>query len=303
MSLLLLSAVLYCTSQALELVPRRLIVHGTPINAAKYPWMVSVRKVIPASHWTDHYCGGSLIQLSPPIVLTAAHCVRNGAGGHYDYYDHESGTFMYSEDVDDTYVRSTPIEFYADINRTNAAENTEKSYQTLQITSLSMIHIHEKYTFSDKWNGYDIALLIFDDGQTVTGLSNQHIPFVAGNVMDEQWRRDKLIVTGYGNDATNGESTDILEMTTMHYVDVQHCGGIIQDYADDPFNYVEALEHDVFICAAGDDTDICYGDSGGPLFDYVHGPDGNWEVHIYGVYSLSVILMKCTPSSMRISCT
>ena len=54
------------------------IVNGIPISANEYPWMVSLRRryTIPSyGIFEDQFCGGSLINLYPPIVLTAAHCI------------------------------------------------------------------------------------------------------------------------------------------------------------------------------------------------------------------------------------
>ena len=293
-TLVLLSWLMHCTTRAIELEPR--IVNGLPIEASTYPWMVSLREVIdyaalllPIYEYFNHttndtmiessFCGGSLIQLSPPIVLTAAHCVEG-----YGFND-TSGTFL-------TYKWGFefPTYLYADINRTYPVNETGEPYQTLQITSESMIHIHGKWNTSDLSNGYDIALLIFEDGQNISGLSEDDLPSLEHSLDDDEAccaHGDKLDVIGYGLDEENGTETDTLEYIMMHYVGMSQCKATVVKLADLDYNVTIVGEdffyHDQFICVVGNNTDVCDGDSGGPVFN-----ESGGNITIYGM-SLFII--------------
>ena len=283
-TLVLLSSLIYCTTKAIELEPR--IVYGLPIEASTYPWMVSLREVIDYAAYFDFYnyttsdtmyessfCGGSLIQLSPPIVLTAAHCVE-GFG-----FNDTSGTFL-TYDWNFTF----PMYLYADINRTYPVNETGEPYQTLQITSESMIHIHGKWNTSDLGNGYDIALLIFEDGQNISGLSEDELPSLEHSLDDDEAccaHGDKLDVIGYGLDEHNGTSTDTLEYIMMHYVGMSQCKAAVVKLLD-LYNFTIVGEdffyHDQFVCVVGNNTDVCQGDSGGPVFN-----ESGGNTTIYGM--------------------
>ena len=299
MTFVLLSWLIYCTTSAIELEPR--IVNGVPIEASSYPWMVSLRQAIDLTAvysfynltalysffnltindtmYESSFCGGSLIQLSPPIVLTAAHCVEDLS------FNDTSGTFEFH-----LWNFTLPMYLYADINRTYPLNETGESYQTLQITNESMIHIHEKYDTSDIANGYDIALLIFDDGQVITGLFEEDLPSLVHSLDDDEaccTHGDKLDVIGYGLDEDNGTETDTLEHTMMHYVGMSQCQAIIIQYYLDTYNLTivedDFRNPDLFICVVGNDTDICDGDGGGPVFN-----ESGGNISIYGMSSHNI---------------
>lgn len=295
---LLFTALFHSATKALELESR--IVNGIPIQASTYPWMVSLRSVSKYQAYTwrgdtntssIEFCGGSLINLSPPIVLTAAQCVN------WFEYNATEGQFVETYDnVNKTY----PIYLYADINRTHAMDETGEPYQSLQITDESMVHIHEKYNASTLQNGYDIALIVFDDGQTVSGFSESDIPSLGESLGDDEeccTDGDELDVLGYGANVTGWSAgyysnplqrTKTLEYTTVRYVEMSECKSIIGDYHDALFYYYHAIystefAHDGFVCAVGNNTDFCWSDYGGPLFN-----ESDGEIQILGLYSLSV---------------
>merc|ERR1711971_357776 len=101
------------------------IVNGIPIDASKFPWMVSLRQEQDLGGWvrelhaslgitpevaaaanlteaynvsiSDNFCGASLIDIDPPIILTAAHCVDSFT------YNETEGTFKYTDDGNKTF--------------------------------------------------------------------------------------------------------------------------------------------------------------------------------------------------------
>ena len=98
-----------------------------PISASKYPWIVSIRLEVNSSE--IQLCGGSLIGLSPSIILTAAHC--------FDILSFNA--------IDGTIRDSNGqiVRLYADLNRTHWKLNTPNDY----ILSLAAcnIHIHPQW--------------------------------------------------------------------------------------------------------------------------------------------------------------
>merc|ERR1719419_1708597 len=121
---------------------------------------------------------------------------------------------------------------YADINRTYPLEETGEPYQSLRITNISMIHMHEQWntTHTEQWNGYDIALLIFDDGQNVTGFTENDVPSLEERLVDDEaccTNGDELEAIGYGRNASDGVGTDTLEHTTLYYANMSLCMELI----------------------------------------------------------------------------
>eukprot|EP01083_Nonionella_stella_P135285 411555_1 len=112
-NLVLLSAIQ--TTLSVPLHPEERIVNGVPVmymgfvnNIFRFPWMVSLRKdvEINGSVITDSFCGATLIRISPPIILTAAHCI--------DYF-----RYNISDDTIRNIDDNNRINYlYADINRT-----------------------------------------------------------------------------------------------------------------------------------------------------------------------------------------
>ena len=120
------------------------IKYEQPISVNKYLWMVSLRLKDNSSE--IQLCGGSLIGLSPSIILTAAHC--------FDFLSFNTidGTIRDSDDQ--------IVQLYADFNKTYWNINTANDY-TLPLSACN-IHIHPKWQTGQYQFGYDIALIIFD---------------------------------------------------------------------------------------------------------------------------------------------
>jgi len=254
------------------------IVNGVPIEASTYPWMVSLR-VIMHRNSTDsneefHFCGGSLIEIAPPIILTAAHCVCD-----WGEYDDTKGYFNYS-DYDNT---TFPVHLFADINRTDANNDTGEVYQTLNITG-SMIHNHEQFecynSRSDPYAGDDIALIIFDDDQSLSFVESDLPSLPKKNYGEDErccFDGQSLDLIGYGSDYWYGPGTETLEHTKLQYMNMSECS---KEYFEGIMHYwnesnvtVDTIifDHNRFVCAIENNKSACHGDSGGPLFDNSEG--------------------------------
>ena len=247
--LVLILPFMISTSHYLDFEER--IVNGKPISANEYPWMVSLRDefIHPEKRilgTTGHFCGASLIETSPPIILTAAYCLQdyglNETAGTINFYNYT-------------------VRIACDLNRTDQQRSIgpvgtpSDQYETLYVYDPNMIHIHPTYDSSAYMNGYDIALLIIDDNQTVT-IDIDPVPTIQMQL--EPLEKccsigENLTAIGYGRNATNGIQTKTLEITTLNYIDTNRCDGR------------PTMSHRI-LCTAGSNTNICQGDSGGPLF-------------------------------------
>lgn len=111
---------------------RRLqVVNGQQVDAAEYPFLVSLRNSNGA-----HTCGGTLIK--PHIVLTAAHCVTRPGRG-----------------VDDVDILTLSV--------ISSANVQEKRFDSLIRTKESIIHPEFNQS---AWYDYDIAILILERNLT-----------------------------------------------------------------------------------------------------------------------------------------
>jgi len=242
--------------------PQPRIVNGIPIVASEFPWIVSLRMDYISDAWRAYdkaFCGASLIQSTPPVVLTAAHCV--------DWFETD-GTHIVDSWGD-------AFRLYADINRTYAEAGWRANqvvdgdtYQTLEF-DLNSIVLHPQWDSSAIHLGHDIALLFFAGNQTVI-MDEDNLPLLpyAQPSGDETCcsEAEALIAIGYGLNETNGSATATLEKTTLHYVTLDDCVNALENTQ---YGYFAWCPDETVMCAAGDDTDTCQGDSGGPLIRMV----------------------------------
>ena len=195
------------------------VVNGLPISADEYPWMVSLRNqvLIDSTLYEGSICGASLIDVSPIIILTAAHCL--------DSYIYNS-TDMTIRD-DDNYVNY----LFADINRTypemDVANDTYYSFPI----DLENIYLHPGWNATEAFQlyfGYDIALIILDDvNETQSDFDEKFEPLLPtllqSNNYDDNTQccepNEELTAIGYGRIYTDGPGSQILRTTTLKYVD------------------------------------------------------------------------------------
>ena len=246
----------------------------------KYLWMVSLRLELDDNYNSSdiQLCGGSLIRLSPYIILTAAHC-----------FD-----FLSFNKIDGTIIDSNNqiVHLYADLNRTYWNINTVNDY-TLPLSAFN-IYIHPKWQTGQYQFGYDIALIIFDYFVVTSKLNHQTLlPKLSGsNDYDDDYNDDnytqcclpneQLISIGYD------KNSDELRSTNLNYVCKLKCSAtavvkrVLRRFNTDE-NIVEVLEEheqglNVHINSTGfyDGRIICVSDNnnnnniasvlGGPLF-------------------------------------
>lgn len=191
------------------------------------------------------FCGASLIQISPPVVLTAAHCVDDFMANSTHMFDDWGNTFR----------------LYADINRTFAQNGPRASevapgdeYQTLEF-DINSIVIHPQWNTIHPHFGFDIALIFFDnvgDNQTVD-MADADLPSLPSGQLSSTTSccRDdeELVAIGYGLNETNGSATATLEQTTLHFVPLDDC--------------VDALTNTALLSAWGPDESVMCADKEG----------------------------------------
>ena len=250
------SVVLTIISSVLSvpLKPEERIVGGVPVSANKYPWMVALRSIVHYSNYGIDFgpaCGASLIAIDPPTILTAAHCV-------------DESVFWTDNETDQSYedwgqYGWLPVTHIADINRTDADEilDGEDSFQRLNWTA-SMMTIHPNWNGSEIFYGYDIAIIVVDDGQKLN-FSEDDLPRIPSTPLSSDVAccedGEHLEAIGYGLNHSNGTATDTLEHTSLHFVEVEECGEILLGSY-----YASLYEMDnKMVCAIGDRTDTCQG--------------------------------------------
>ncbi|KAL0977933.1 hypothetical protein UPYG_G00163470 [Umbra pygmaea] len=185
----------------------------------------------------QHTCGGTLIKTG--WVMTAAHCLEG------DY------RVVLGEHI------------------LNTSEGTE------QIMKVSQVIIHPNWSFKDRFEGYDIALLKLSTEATLNSAVQLAALPPTGQILP-----NTCIITGWGRTSGNGSVSNVLKQASLPIVDQKTCSRP---------DWWGSKAKPIMICAGGDGLKSgCNGDSGGPLNCQV---DGKYYVH--GVASMD-IPNKCT---------
>ena len=296
-SLVYISLFITCVIATSHLDFEERIVNGIPISASKYPWMVSMRELYQVNtangivvYTSSHLCGASLIETSPPVILTAAHCFGKLM------LNKISGTIINTD-------LSLPITIALDLNRTVQQRynepidlNVVTQYNTLYVNDPSMIYIHPDYngTGAPFFLGNDIALIIIDDNSAVD-IEIDQLPTIPMQLEPlESCCKDgeSLTQIGYGYNTTNGSYTKTLESTVLNYVNGVKCLDAFKLSVNSSvvaavlkyFYGEDGAIPNKFVCAYRYGTDSCQGDSGGPLF--IENTDG--DIEIVGVVSFGI---------------
>ena len=204
----------------------------------------------------SRFCGGSLIDNNPIVILTAAHCLE-------DFTNSPSGGI---ENYGDT------VELYADLGRTrgphyfNEYDESGDIWHEVYIPNFDSIHIHPMYD-SDTFD-HDVALIIvdevesdnFDYDQYVVATIPDHISIASECCEDNEI----LTAIGYGRNDDGEDPTNTLERIFMEYHPVEECIDLLNDFFAPHYEW-DSWQND-HLCAMGNNTDVCSGDSGGPLF-------------------------------------
>eukprot|EP00484_Ammonia_sp_Unknown_P018908 CAMPEP_0197023776 /NCGR_PEP_ID=MMETSP1384-20130603/4423_1 /TAXON_ID=29189 /ORGANISM="Ammonia sp." /LENGTH=331 /DNA_ID=CAMNT_0042452039 /DNA_START=132 /DNA_END=1127 /DNA_ORIENTATION=- len=241
-----------------------------PTTTEKWPWMISIRFV--GGSWDEHFCGGTVIRRTKPAaILTAGHCVEQ--------FDGMSSSFGSSWNL------------YIDINRddvsfenhTEYLEHNDSLYDSYRVHSY-VYHPQLAYdAFYENTAINDVALLFID-----STLPRSQRVITLNHELDVLRDGDAVTVIGYGWDSWESqELTATLEESTLLFINDTHCNLGIDKYFREhwsvynytlflnaigieygnmdqyPYNILQCEE--CIICAVGEDTDACSGDSGSPL--------------------------------------
>eukprot|EP01084_Bolivina_argentea_P039177 72419_1 len=288
--------------------PESRIVNGIPINANEYPWVVKLFSETfyqNISQSTGH-CTASLIGVSPPTILTAAHCIDSYEYNEEDNTIRKPSLRDHPEYPDRNYT-DYKILVHAFVNLTNNpywSFHSRDSHYLLEITDLSGVYIHPDYDNNNTQliNGNDIALIILDDqfiefpSQLLPQIPNEQLSLDEPCCVDNE----EFTAIGYGDSQTNGFGTITIQKTTLKFINLGDCiSGIFEPFLAPilqnltrqynysiannismPFSSLDDFLRNVTLsiiqqiyiltndglCVIGNDTDICQGDSGGPLF-------------------------------------
>lgn len=244
------------------------IVNGDEVSGSDYPWMVALVAYKLNTRRYLSFCGGSLVQQEPVIILTAAHCLT-------PFRKSGSNLEMLREE------KWVPVRLYAQLGRTWTNQGSMNSHElSIEITSMDMMHIHPEWNEKNVHNGHDIAVIMIQSQENEHLLGSNVYPVARlPSVMDPErgccLNHEMLEVIGYGLDNDKMGHTLGLEHITMMYRNKDECRQFYLELGDSyrPPNRL--------ICVTGDNVDICQGDSGGPLFRTL----ANGNIELVGITS------------------
>lgn len=223
-SLLLIFSVLFSLSVS---ALNTKIVGGVAAADNAYPFMVALEY----QSNSVQFCGGSLITKTK--VLTAAHCITNGAGK----------------------IIKEKIQIKAGTNNL-----TDETGTVVKIKSITRHASYNKTTFD-----YDVAILTLAQAVTLSDKINLiNLPQACTSldcITGVAFPGTSVRATGWGYTVSGGETTETLNQVDMSIISNGEC----EEYGYDLTNRM--------ICADGMNNDpaadTCQGDSGGPLFAYI----------------------------------
>jgi len=224
-SLLLIFSVLFSLSVS---ALNTKIVGGEAAADNAYPFMVALE------YQSDslQFCGGSLITKTK--VLTAAHCITNGAGK----------------------IIKEKIQIKAGTNNL-----TDETGTVVKIKSITRHASYNKTTFD-----YDVAILTLAQAVTLSDDINLiNLPQACTSlecITGVASPGTSVRATGWGSTVSGGDTTETLNQVDMSIISNVECE------TQSGYDLTNRM-----ICADGMNNDpaadTCQGDSGGPLFAYI----------------------------------
>jgi secreted trypsin-like serine protease len=241
--------------------PQPLVVGGTPVPNGKYPFMASLQADVSGAPPPDIFGGGTLIDADS--VLTGGHNVEFIG----NTTDQDTLSFREVRVVVGTTVLSSG------------------QGQVRRIASLSDISIHPRLNLNRSF-AYDVAVI--DLARPVRGIRPIKLAAVGSDAHEEPGRR----ATGAGWGSTLAvdpddpeppvQFPDRMREARVPIVSDQQCAraynapGIPPDFRVFP---------ELMVCAGAEGVDLCFGDSGGPMFVTADGGSGQIRYRQIGVLS------------------
>src|SRR5829696_7275859 len=209
-----------------------MIVGGTAVPNGKYPFMVALLdKRKPGGAFQEQFCDGTLIDKDS--VLTAAHCVFSNRG-----------------------IFPSRMKLVVVVGRTALNQNRGQ----LRSAPLSHRFIHPRYNGNKRGDVYDAAVLKLS--RPVKGIKPIKLATARQNDLEKPGRI--LTAAGWGSVRSKPQSVEDYP-NRMREVSVP----VVSDsrakraYQSKGLKYLPSLQ----VAAGKKGKSVCFGDSGGPLFD------------------------------------
>jgi trypsin len=205
------------------------VIGGSATPISKVPWQVALVSNGRGSTWERQFCGGTLV--APTIVVTAAHCVLEGA-------------------------RQVPVSSYRVVSGRSALNDVGSGSSTRVIDSVIWVDDFGKplYDGDQQW---DVALVVLDSPAAGTPIS------IAGPDERSLWAPGRLArVSGWGVTESAPYGTNYLRSTSVALLPDSACRRAYRGHG----GFRSATQ----TCGgrALGRHDTCQGDSGGPLVAY-----------------------------------
>uniref|UniRef100_A0A182N1F7 Peptidase S1 domain-containing protein n=1 Tax=Anopheles dirus TaxID=7168 RepID=A0A182N1F7_9DIPT len=208
------------------------------VGFGEFPWTVAVYQLIRNGSFVYH-CGGAL--LNSTVVVTAAHCVSNNRL-------HPNRFVVHAGDWD----------------RRHTQERLPHQERTVD-----RVVVHPGYYSGALFN--DLALLFFRE--PLNGTRPNIAPVCLPGRKDDFVNDTPCYVTGWGGSPTNNRVQSVQQFSKLSIVERQQCEAQLQTI---PSLGRKFKLHPSFMCAAGNETDVCKGSGGSPL---VCERDGRYRLH------------------------
>ncbi len=222
------------------------IIGGSDVPQGRYPYVVELTYQPPGSTAAPiHDCGASLI--SPSVVLTAAHCVKEmvGTAGKA-----EAATLKM------VFNRTDQRQRHLGEERRARYEPWSDSYSII---------LHPRYGEGGTY-AFDVAVILLD--KPVTSVQPLMLPSPGSDVLERPG--NLLTVAGWGNTFSDAgvNAPLVLQSARVPVVSSWECSYAYPMNAPNPAG---RFQPGSMMCAGVRGLDSCQGDSGGPLFTEIPG--------------------------------